>query len=117
MQGRDSCYRDLVESPRCCAMSFSAERRQQSAKTTAIDHAIDLACTQGLSFASAYLRNQRFCNETIAQVLSDPQGRHRWHDCSGQFAELPYASESPAPSNTTVRQLSYSSRSRLGRLR
>lgn len=113
MQGRDSCYRDDVENIWYSAMSFSRERRLQCAKATAIDHAIDLACTHGLSFASAYLRNQRLRNETIARVLSGPGDQHRKHECSSPPHELPYTSESPDSGNAAVRQLSYSSRQNL----
>lgn len=98
-------------------MSFSPERRLQCAKATAIDHAIDLACTHGLSFASAYLRNQRLRNDTIARVLSGPRDQHRQHECASIPPELPYTSEAGDASETPVRQLSYSSRLKFGHLR
>jgi hypothetical protein len=98
-------------------MLVPTERRQQRVKTTVIDHAIDLVCTHGLSYASTYLRNQKFGDETIARVLSGSQDQHRKHDCSDQHAELPYASESQESENAVVRQLSYSSRSGSGNSR
>lgn len=97
-------------------MSFTPERRLQCVKATAIDHAIDLVCTHGLSFASTYLRNQGLRNETIARVLSGPQNQHRKHECSKLHHELPYASPSQ-DTNTPTRQLSYSTRPKPGYLR
>ena len=117
VQRSDSCYRDGVETIWGSAMSFSPERRLQCAKATAIDHAIDLACTHGLSFASAYLRNQRLRNDTIARVLSGPRDQHRQHECASIPPELPYTSEAGDASETPVRQLSYSSRQKFGHLR
>lgn len=117
VQGSDSCYRDGGETIWGSAMSFSPERRQQCAKATAIDHAIDLACTHGLSFASAYLRNQRLRNETIARVLSGLRDQLRQHECSRIPPELPYTSEAGDASETPVRQLSYRSRQNFGHLR
>ena len=98
-------------------MAFTPERRQQCVKATAVDHPIDLACTHGLSFASTYLRNQRLSDKTITRILFGPQDQHRKHECSGLHPELPYASELRDSSNTPVRQLSYSSRPRLGHFR
>lgn len=98
-------------------MSFSPERRHECVKATVIDHAIDLVCTHGLSFAETYLHNQRLRNETIARVLSASQDQHRKHECASPHHELPYASESQDTSNTPARQLSYSSRPKLGHLR
>jgi len=91
-------------------MLVPTERRQQRVKTTVIDHAIDLVCTHGLTYASTYLRNQRFRDETIARVLCCSQDQRRKHDCSVPHAELPYASESRDSCSTIVRQLSYTSR-------
>lgn len=108
------CGRALSQASTPCLIQHQLQR---AAKASHLDHAIDLACTHGLSLASAYLRNQRLRNDTIARVLSAPRDLHRQHEFASIPPELPYTSEVGDASETPVRQLSYSSRLKFRHLR
>lgn len=91
------------------------ERRKTKSQAAIIEHAVGLMRTHGTSYASRYLRNQKFTSETIARVLSDngsdrrivpSRSEHRTGSSEGEGARQ----------EGTTRQLSYKSR-KLGRQR
>ena len=87
-------------------MRNGINRRQTNTRAAKIEHAVELMRTHGTSFASKYLKNQKFSDETIARVLVDnPGGRralprlspgaHNWSGGEG------------TPHRAPTRQLSY----------
>jgi hypothetical protein len=87
-------------------MRNGINRRQTNKRAATIEHAVGLMRTHGISYASRYLKNQKFSDETIARVLSGKPGvrralprtrgvGHSWSDEEGR------------PGQTSIRQLSY----------
>ena len=58
-------------------MTSTSNRRTQSTKTAAIDHAINLKGSHGSSFAIRYLRNQRIHEDTIQRIMFGAWCDHR----------------------------------------
>jgi hypothetical protein len=58
-------------------MTSTSNRRTQSGKAAAIDHAIDLKGSHGSSFAIRYLRNQRNHEDTIQRIMFGAWCDHR----------------------------------------
>jgi hypothetical protein len=93
-------------------MSNQPDRRRWAASATAIEHAVTLIRTHGTSFASMYLKNQKFSEEAVMRVLTHKSGRRSTDWAEGQFfsATLNDAEHE----RTLTRQLNYTSRDRLG---
>lgn len=62
-------------------MNGAAERRQRGGDMAKIEHGLQLKKTHGVSFAAAYLSNQRVGEETITRVLYGNWGSRRVVDC------------------------------------
>ncbi len=93
-------------------MSNDTERRQKSGRAAAIEHAIGLKSTHGVSYASKYLQNQKVADETIARVLTDDtrtrRAVSRWVQVSSLRPDREFEQRT-----ASTRQLSYQTRGRL----
>lgn len=90
-------------------MRKGIERRGKNCRENAIDHAVELMGTHGISFASQYLKNQKVTEETIARVLTDKPGARRALPRLEEDRGL-WSEGENAPRQTSIRQLSYMAR-------
>jgi hypothetical protein len=87
-------------------MRNGINRRQTNTRAAAIEHAVGLMRTHGISYASKYLKNRKFSDETIARVLSDNPGARRTlpRIRGGGYN---WSEEEGMAQQTSIRQLSY----------
>jgi|GEM_PF-4612133 len=93
-------------------MRKNVDRRKKNGRAADIEHAVLLMQTHGQSYASRYLKNKKFPDETIARVLSvNPNERRSLPPCAG-----PRSTWSEGESDTqerSTRPLSYTFRNKL----
>jgi hypothetical protein len=93
-------------------MSNDTERRQWTLRASAIEHAVKLMRTHGVSYASMYLKNLKFPGDTIVRVLADDSSQRRTVWTQGQcYVASPDEKERE---EGLTRQLSYTSRVKSG---
>jgi hypothetical protein len=90
-------------------MRKSRDRRQKNGRAADIEHAVLLMQTHGQSYASRYLKNMKFPDETIARVLSvNPGDRRSVPYCAGPHSTWSEGTNDTPESST--RPLSYTFR-------
>lgn len=87
-------------------MRNGINRRQTNNRAATIEHAVGLMRTHGISYASRYLKNRKFSDETIARVLSDNPGARRALPRT-RGRSYNWTEEEGLPRQTSIRPLSY----------
>ena len=93
-------------------MSDETDRRQWTLRALVIEHAVSLMRTHGISYASMYLKNRKFSEDTIVRVLADDSSQRRtaWTPVQTHSAFPDEKQRAGGP----TRQLSYTSRVKSG---